>query len=43
MNKNNYDDMMLLNYLESLPIEMGSLNSYIKKLIKKDMKEHEKD
>ncbi len=42
-NKNNYDDMMLLNYLESLPIEMGSLNSYIKKLIKKDMKEHEKD
>lgn len=42
-NKNNYDDMMLLNYLESLPIETGSLNSYMKKLIKKDMKEHEKD
>ena len=41
-NKNNYDDMILLNYLESRPIEEGSLNSYLKKLIKNDMIQKEK-
>lgn len=41
-NKNNYDDMVLLNYLESRPIEEGSLNSYLKKLIKNDMIQKEK-
>lgn len=41
-NKNNYDDMMLLNYIESRPLEEGSLNSYIKRLIKNDMIQKEK-
>lgn len=41
-NKNNYDDMMLLNYIESRPFEEGSLNSYIKRLIKNDMIQKEK-
>lgn len=41
-NKNNYDDMVLLNYLESRPFEEGSLNSYLKKLIKNDMIQKEK-
>lgn len=43
-NKNNYDDMILLNYLETVPIEQGrSMNSYFKELIKNDMIQHKKD
>lgn len=42
-NKNNYDDMILLDYLETVPIEQNrSMNSYFKELIKKDMIQKEK-
>lgn len=43
-NKNNDEDMKLLDYLEDIPYTRGvSMNKYLKNLIKKDMAEHEKD
>lgn len=43
-NKNNDEDMKLLDYLEDIPYTRNvSMNKYLKDLIKKDMIEHEKD